>query len=98
MGEATGYKHWAGERQTQANNNGMIGAKAHKHHGYSVPDADPVGALAQVHGHKPGAGEVSAGEFVPVFTGLQKPCFVFKRLANDSISMGHGLDKPMQHV
>ena len=34
VGEATGYKHRAGERQTQANNNnGMIGAKAHKHQG-----------------------------------------------------------------
>ena len=43
VGEATGYNHRVREWQTQANNNnGMIGAKAHKHHGYSVSDADPV--------------------------------------------------------
>ena len=53
VGEATGYKHWAGERQTQANNNnGMIEAEAHKHHGYSVPDADPVGVSGASHSRK----------------------------------------------
>ena len=31
VGEATGYNHRVGEWQTQANNNGMIGAKVHKH-------------------------------------------------------------------
>ena len=53
--EATGYKHQAGERQTQANNNNrMIGAKAHKHHGYSVSDADPVGVSDASHPRKQG--------------------------------------------
>ena len=53
VGEATGYNHQAGEWQTQANNNnGMIGAKAHKHHGYSVSDADPVGVSGASHSRK----------------------------------------------
>ena len=52
VGEATGYNHRAGERQTQANNNGMIGAKAHKHQGYSVSDADPVGVSGASHSRK----------------------------------------------
>ena len=53
VGEATGYKHRDGKRQTQLNNNnGMIGAKAHKHHGYSVSDADPVGVSDASHPRK----------------------------------------------
>ena len=53
VGEATGCKHRARERQTQANNNkGMIGAKAHKHHDYSVPDADPMGVSGASHSRK----------------------------------------------
>ena len=34
------------------NNNGMIGAKAHKHQGYSVSDADPVGVSGAYHSRK----------------------------------------------
>ena len=30
----------------------MIGAKAHKHHGYSVSDADPVGVSDASHSRK----------------------------------------------
>ena len=53
VGEVTGYIHQVGEWQTQAkNNNGMIGAKAHKHHGYSVSDADPVGVADASHPSK----------------------------------------------
>ena len=53
VGEATGYNHRVGEWQTQANNNnGMIGAKAHKHQGYSVSDADPVGVSGASHSRK----------------------------------------------
>ena len=54
VGEATGYNHWAGEWQTQANNNNnrMIGAKAHKLHGDSVSDADPVGVSGTSHSRK----------------------------------------------
>ena len=53
VGEATGYSHRVGEWQTQANNNnGMIGAKAHKHQGYSVSDADPVGVSGASHSRK----------------------------------------------
>ena len=53
VGKATGYNHRVGEWQTQANNNnGMIGAKAHKHHGYSVSDTDPVGVSGASHSRK----------------------------------------------
>ena len=53
VGEVIGYNRRVGEWETQANNNnGMIGAKAHKHQGYSVSDANPVEISGASHSRK----------------------------------------------